>query len=108
MSSCRHKSQLAGALFVITVLAALPQPASAAKSCKSWAFIGQATAASKNQAAAQAITDWSQKVTDYWGFQWANWSIAETKWEQCERSGRGFRCLAHGRPCMPGLKWKSQ
>ena len=108
MSSHSRFKQLTSALLIIATSAVFSQPGLAAKTCKDWALVGQATAASQGQAKAQARTDWAQKVQNQFGFQWANWTIAEDKWEQCERAGRGFRCLAHGRPCTPGLGIKLQ
>ena len=79
-----------------------------AKSCKSWAFIGQASAANKSGARAQARTDWKNNANAYWGFQWSNWSIVASKWQHCDRNGRGWSCRASAIPCSAAGGFKQK
>ncbi len=92
-------------VFGLFLMAALPDAAVAAPSCKSWGFVGQGIANTKPKAQSRAVADWRKKVTDHWGIQWANWNIATHTWILCEPfRGRRTRCIANGVPCMPGLK----
>ena len=82
------------------LMASLTAPA-AAKTCKSWGFIGQASASTKPQALVLARLNWAVKVTDQWGVPWRNWNIASSKWEFCEAVGQKQSCMAVGNPCKP-------
>ena len=93
----------------LILLGALAAPSIAnAKSCKDWGFIGQASAATKSAARAQARADWKNKVNAYWGFQWSNWSIASSKWQYCDQRGRGWLCRASAIPCSAAGGFKQK
>ncbi len=79
-----------------------------AKTCKDWAFIGQAIGNTKAGTKSKARTDWKTKVSNHWGFQWSSWSLAKMKWQFCERKGKRYSCLAQGTPCSldEGVKIK--
>jgi hypothetical protein len=106
MPLLRNRASFApAALIVATLLIAIAASAPAsAKTCKSWGFVGQATASTKAQALVLARLNWAVKVTDYWGVPWRNYNIASNKWESCEAGGgAGLKqfCRAHGVPCRP-------
>jgi hypothetical protein len=91
----------------VALLIANPVPTSA-KSCKSWGFVGQAVGQNQAQTQLLARANWASKVTAQWNAQWADWSLAASRWERCEPYRRQLRCLANGVPCKnePGLKAK--
>jgi hypothetical protein len=91
-------------LAVMLLLALAVSSPAAAKTCKSWGFIGQAIAANKPQALVLARLNWAVKVTNYWGVAWRNYNIASHKSEYCEAGGAAGlkqRCMAEAIPCKP-------
>jgi cytochrome c oxidase assembly protein Cox11 len=86
------------------VLLAFATVPAAAKTCKSWGFVGQALAANKAQALVLARLNWAVKVDSYWGQAWRNYNIASNKSESCQAgggAGHKQRCTAEAIPCKP-------
>jgi len=99
------KPAAAAGFAVAALLVASPTPA-AAKTCKSWGFVGQAVGANQAQTMVLARANWAAKVTAQWNQSWAEWPQAASRWERCDPYRRQFRCLANGVPCKDemGLK----
>lgn len=105
MSSISFVRSIAWRAIMISMIltAVSPGPARAAKICKDWGFVGQATGPNETQAKALARANWAAKVTDHWGAQWAQWDLASSRWQRCDPVRRQIHCVANGVPCRPGL-----
>lgn len=57
-------------------------------------------ASSKREATAHAARDWSSFTAFEYGSDWGVWRVARDKTVKCNKSGAGYICEVHGKPCL--------
>lgn len=71
-----------------------------AYACKTEAYNGAVVHRSKVGARLRARKDWQKRMTNQFGYTWANWSIAKNRSVKCYKAEGGKKlCIAKANPC---------